>query len=356
MNFSEQDFIIEKLPPELPEEISFHAQAPSNIALVKYWGKKGLQLPMNTSLSFTLSESKTITKARARRLPEPSGEVDFIFYFEGKKAGEKFYRKLRTFFNRIAPYAPYIKHYQWTFESQNTFPHSSGIASSASGFAALARIVMQLEKEIFEDAGNEDFELVKTSFLARLGSGSASRSVAGPVMIWGQHREISGTSDLYAIRRDGLHTYFQDFSDLIILVDKGQKQVSSTRGHSLIDEHPFKNPRIETAQKNALAILRALETGDAETFGDILEAEALMLHALMMTSRPNYLLMRPDTLAIIETTRAIRKETGIPAYFTLDAGANVHILLPGKDKEIFQQTLFSTLKKSFDIIPDRISV
>ncbi len=351
--FKTEDFIFHFNKEELPEQFTTTGEAPSNIAIVKYWGKKGLQLPMNTSVSFTLTKSKTITTAHAEKLSKPHDKVLFSFLFEGKE-NPAFNKKLKDFFRRIEAYAPYIKHYKWHFESRNTFPHSSGIASSASGFAALAKMIMELEQKIRPE-NSPEFHLAKTSFIARLGSGSAARSVAGPVMIWGKHNKIKETSDNYAIVWDNLHENFKKVFDFIILVEEGVKQVSSTTGHALMQQHPFKEKRISIAQQRVIQTLNALETGDWELFGKILEEEALMLHAMMMTSNPCYLLMKPETLKIIQSLWDYRKQTSIPVYFTLDAGANVHLIFPASYNNQIKDWLESDLKLDKNYISDYIS-
>ncbi len=352
MLFQEKDFIISQSNKhQNVNSFITEQEAPSNIALVKYWGKYGLQLPMNPSISFTLNKSKTITKATAVLLPEPTKQTSFKFYFDNKHKPD-FEPKIAAFFERIQKFAPYINDYYWRFDSHNTFPHSSGIASSASGFAALAKIIIELEKKLNPNQ-TKDYYLNKTSFLARLGSGSASRSVQHPVMLWGKHPEIPNTSNLYAIPVNfKIHPVFENFQDSIILVEKGQKPVSSTVGHQLMNKHPYKEIRKKQAFDNTLKMYQILQKGDLHAFLTLVEAEALSLHALMMTSDPNYILMQPDTLQIIHQVRKIRTEKNIPVSFTLDAGANVHVLYPKKEKKILQNTFFNQIKK--EIIHDYI--
>jgi len=308
IHFSENDFKYYHNKQDA-SIVSFETiqEAPSNIALVKYWGKHAVQLPMNPSISFTLNKSKTITKATATPLKNTPEKVLFEFCFEGKRHRD-FEPKIAIFFTRIQEYVPFIKQYQWIFDSRNTFPHSSGIASSASGFAALAKIIMALEKQLNPDIST-DYLHAKTSFLARLGSGSAARSILHPAMIWGQHPEIHNTSDLYATTTNfTLHPIFKNYQDTIILVEKGQKKVSSTVGHQLMDTHPYKTLRKEAAFLHVLQMADILKNGKIDAFITMVEHEALTLHALMMTSTPNYLLMQPETLRIIHAIRAYRQQ------------------------------------------------
>jgi diphosphomevalonate decarboxylase len=138
-----------------------------------------------------------------------------------------------------------------------------------------------------------------------------------------------GSSDLFGVEFPSkIHDNFKNYQDTILLVDKGEKQVSSTVGHDLMHNHPFAEKRFEQAHQNLSSIKKVLENGDLETFINIVESEALTLHAMMMTSMPYFILMKPNTLEIINKIWKFRKEKNIPICFTLDAGANVHVLYP----------------------------
>jgi diphosphomevalonate decarboxylase len=305
---------------------SFSWSAPSNIALVKYWGKKEHQIPANPSISFTLNTCKTITTLGFTK-KENTGNFSFDLLFEGKPK-EDFKPKIEKFLERIEVYCPFLKAYHFTIDTQNTFPHSSGIASSASGMAALAMNIMSLEKTLNPEM-TEDFFYQKASFLARLGSGSACRSIKGKVVVWGNHTDIKGSSNLYGVEfPTTVHPNFNNYQDTILLVDKGEKQVSSTVGHDLMYNHPFAEQRFDQAHNNLMAMKGVLETGNLDEFIKITESEALTLHAMMMTSLPYFILMKPNTLEIINRIWKFRNETKIPVCFTLDAGANVHVLYP----------------------------
>ncbi len=340
---SEKDFISTPFSSVI-ENGSFQWSAPSNIALVKYWGKKENQIPANPSISFTLNNCKTITKLTFVKhfdtstslstslLSVTNGNFSFDLLFEGKPK-EDFKPKIQKFFERIEIYCPYLTAYHFTIDTENTFPHSSGIASSASGMAALAMNIMSLEKAL-NPAMTEDFFYQKASFLARLGSGSACRSVKGSAVVWGNHVEINDSSDLFGVEFPStIHANFKNYQDTILLVDKGEKQVSSTIGHDLMHNHPFAEQRFAQAHHNLSSIKKVLETGDLENFIKIVESEALTLHAMMMTSLPYFILMKPNTLEIINKIWKFRNETKTPVCFTLDAGANVHVLYPENVRE-----------------------
>ncbi|MDP6922064.1 MAG: diphosphomevalonate decarboxylase [Lutibacter sp.] len=309
-------------------------KCPSNIALVKYWGKRDPQLPENPSLSFTLDACATATKLSFSKRACPSESVSFKIFFEGLEQAS-FRPKIAHFFKRISAYAPYLNHFDLRIDSRNSFPHSSGIASSASGLGALALCVMSLERLLGEELMAEDYFYQKASFLARLGSGSACRSIRGSVVVWGADPQIAGSSDLFGSPfPHRLHDCFKHFHDTILLVDKGQKQVSSTVGHQLMHGHPFASARFSQARAHLTALSQALKTGDLKAFIQLVESEALSLHAMMMTSDPSFILMKANTLQIIHKIRAFREATGTHVCFTLDAGANVHVLFPAAEKEI----------------------
>ncbi|OCB75220.1 diphosphomevalonate/mevalonate 3,5-bisphosphate decarboxylase family protein [Flavobacterium crassostreae] len=308
------------------ENGSFQWSAPSNIALVKYWGKKDQQIPANPSVSFTLNHCKTITKLTFVK-KENQNTLLFDLLFEGQPK-EDFKPKIQKFLERIEKYLPFLREYHFTIDTQNTFPHSSGIASSASGMAALALCLMSLEKAL-NPAMTDDYFYQKASFLARLGSGSACRSIKGQLVVWGQQQNITGSTDLYGIPfPNAVHANFKNYQDTILLVDKGEKQVSSTLGHDLMHQHPYAERRFEQAHENLDTLQAIFESGDLDQFIKVVESEALTLHAMMMTSMPYFILMKPRTLEIISAIWSFRKDTKIPVCFTLDAGANVHVLYP----------------------------
>lgn len=319
-------------------------QTPSNIALVKYWGKSNPQIPKNASISFTLEHCHTKTSIEFTRI-QKNDNPKFDLYFEGKK-NDDFKPKIATFFNRIGLYCPYVFEYEMVIRSENSFPHSSGIASSASGLSAIVMCLMSLEKALSGKEMNEAFFKRKASFLARLGSGSASRSIEGPLVVWGEHDDIAGSSDLYGVPfTEEVHPIFKNYQDTILLVDKGEKQVSSTVGHNLMHEHPYAEQRFQQANENLGKLKEILVDGNINAFVNLVESEALTLHAMMLTSSPYFILMKPNTLQIINEIWKYRKEQKSGICFTLDAGANVHVLYPEKEKEKVLQFIDNQLSK-----------
>lgn len=325
-----KDFVLETYSRE-PEKGQFTWSSPSNIALVKYWGKVENQIPTNPSISFTLNKCRTITTLKFR--PKSSKQsYSFDIFLNGEKK-DSFKPKIETFFERVEAYVPFVKDYHFTIHTKNTFPHSSGIASSASGMSALALCLMSLETSLTQNKSEECF-LNKASFLARLGSGSACRSIENELVVWGKHTLIKDSSNLFGVRYPfKLHDNFKNYQDTILLVDVGEKQVSSSIGHGLMKNHAFAESRFEQASENLTNLISIFEAGDLSSFINIVESEALTLHAMMMTSNPYFILMKPNTLKIINEIWEFRMSSGLHLCFTLDAGANVHLLYPSSEQE-----------------------
>jgi diphosphomevalonate decarboxylase len=329
---TEKEFILKKTDLSKLNKGAFTWLSPSNIALVKYWGKSEPQIPKNPSISITLNNCHTTTTLEFSKKEIPTSDYNFQLIFEGN-IKNAFKPKILNFFKQIEKYMPFITEYDFVIKTENSFPHSSGIASSASGMSALALCLMSIEKKLNPEITPEYFKR-KASFLARLGSGSASRSIEGELVIWGEHDQIKGSSNLYGVKFPyEIHSNFKNYQDTILLVDKGEKLVSSTLGHKLMYNHPFSEQRFKQADKNISEISKILQNGNLKAFVKLVESEALTLHALMLTSNPYFILMKSNTLKIIEKIRIFRKNTGSNICFTLDAGANVHVLFPEKEMQ-----------------------
>jgi diphosphomevalonate decarboxylase len=300
------------------------AKYPSNIALVKYWGKHGNQLPCNASLSLTLSNAYTETQLT---LSEKSAkEIEFDYFFEGQ-TNDKFSQRVLNYLKNQPEFSDLLKNFALRVDSQNSFPHSAGIASSASAFASIAAIFLKASGNFTNDNFNQ-----QVSRLARLGSGSACRSIYGSYASWGKLGEINGTSDEYATPVLEIHDNFKNMHDAILIVEDEPKKVSSSVGHGLMNGHPFAEARFQQANEHCLEMFSTLKSGDFDKFIQIVEREALTLHAMMMTSLDYYLLVKPNTVKIIEQLMQFRKDTKFPICFTLDAGPNIHLLYPSTMK------------------------
>ena len=266
---------------------------PSNIALIKYWGKYENQIPANPSISYTLNQCRTITE-----MEFTEGENFSVRLFLSGKEEPKFAEKTAKYLAGIEKYLPWVLRGSFVIKTENTFPHSSGIASSASGFGALAKCLMALDKEISGEKSPEE-TLQRASLLARLGSGSACRSLYNGLVVWGATPVVSGSADEYAVPYpvSEIHPIFRDFNDWVMLIQE------------------------------------ILKNGDMDGFIKLVEHEALTLHAMMMVSDPAFILMQTGTLEIIHKVWDFRRETGLPLFFTLDAGANVHLLFPNDGQQ-----------------------
>lgn len=303
---------------------------PSNIALVKYWGKKGKQLPQNPSISFTLSNCRTETSVVFQK----AKQFHLKFIFEGRE-NLAFAAKIEKFLLENQRFFPFLCQLDLHIESRNTFPHSSGIASSASSMSALVMCLLDMERLA---KGETEIDLQKASYFSRLASGSASRSVLPKMALWGATDAFSGSSDEYAVSLENeIHPVFMSFHDSILIVSDAQKSVSSRAGHALMEGNPYAEARYQQANANIVNLLEALKSGDLDSFIAITESEALQLHALMMCSNPSYILLKPNTLNLIQAVRQFRCETQIPICFTLDAGPNVHLLYPDAEAQKVEQ-------------------
>ncbi|NNC84087.1 MAG: diphosphomevalonate decarboxylase [Flavobacteriales bacterium] len=293
--------------------------SPSNIALVKYWGKHGVQLPANPSISFTLD--KCLSQTSLQLVDREEERVRFTFEGEERSG---FVPKIETFLDRIGHLAPFLQDHTLIIDSENTFPHSSGIASSASAMSALS---MCIASAWADREGQDEPDLKLASEMARLGSGSACRSVYGGFTLWGDTEHLERSSDSYAVPLEQIHPDFLTLQDTILLIDEGEKQVSSTLGHDLMNGHPYARARFDQAHTHIGDMLGLLKDGDFMALAEMIEREALSLHAMMMSSDPHFMLFKPGSVSVIQRVMEMRSQ-GLELTFTLDAGANVHLIYP----------------------------
>lgn len=321
-------------------------RCPSNIALVKYWGKKENQIPCNASLSMTLQNA--FTETRLDLTPKKKTSIELEYLFEGKRKSD-FELRILQYLEKYADFFPVLKEFAIHLDSKNSFPHSTGIASSASAFGALSLTLLSA-------SGYEKEELLqKASSLSRLGSGSACRSMFARYALWGHLSDINNSSNEYAVLVEEVHDNFTDIYDAILIVEDTPKKVSSSLGHQLMRGHWYAERRFQQADNHCLSLISTLKIGDFDQFVAIIEQEALALHAMMMTSDNYYLLMKPGTIFIIESIMQFRKDSGIPLCFTLDAGPNVHVLYPGSYKKKVEDFLGVVLEPGLKgIIYDHI--
>lgn len=296
--------------------------SPSNLAIIKYWGKYGDQLPQNPSISFTLAKSLTKTEISWKY-----GVQGIDVVFEGK-SNAAFTNRLKKVVDRLKNEIPILSNLILEVSTENTFPHSAGIASSASAMSAFSLGLCSIENYYFGNLGSDNAFLRKASHCSRLGSGSAARSVYGGWVEWGASSYEASYSDKYASKVTHVHDDFMTIKDSILIISGEEKSVSSSAGHNLMIDNPYADVRFKQAKDRISELSSALSSGDWNKFGFIAESEALTLHSLMMSSISSYILMRPNSITAIEKIREYRASTGDPIYFSLDAGPNLHVLYP----------------------------
>ena len=288
------------------------AIAPANIALIKYWGKKDakLRLPTNDSISMNLSAVTTVTAVEF-----VDGLKEDLVSIDRRSVSGVEKQRIIAHLDRIRRMAG--THLKARVESRNNFPKGTGLASSASGFAALTLAASRSaglalsEKEL--------------SILARLGSGSACRSIPSGFVEW-----RAGNSDKNSFAHSLFPGDYWDIRDVIAIIGRDAKKVSSTEGHAAVESSPFFKERLRGLPQKIRRIKEAIRKKDFSEFGEIAEAEAINMHAVMMTSNPALIYWMPATLRVMNQIIDWRA-SGLESYFTIDAGPNVHVLCRAKD-------------------------
>jgi len=298
------------------------AKAPANIAFIKYWGKKNesLRIPANSSISMNLSEVFTQTSVEfSANLKSDKVKIDNLPVKGSEKVRVVRHLDMIRKLSGLNLYADVT--------SNNNFPKGTGLASSASGFAALTLAAAK--------AAGLDLQEKKLSILARIGSGSACRSIPSGFVEWkeGNSSENSYAHSLYPPE-------YWDICDVIAVVGEVGKKVSSTEGHTLVDSSPFYKSRILEMPKKIRQLKSSFEKKDFTDFGRIIEAEAINMHSVMMTSSPALYYWTPKTMEVMLAVVEWRDKE-LECYFTIDAGPNVHIMCLAK----YAQKVKNQLKK-----------
>lgn len=311
-------------------------RAGSNIAFIKYWGvaDASLNLPLNSSISMTLADAYTTTTLEWDQ--EGVLAQDEIA-LDGQATTGKAAARLVRHLDRIRALAGIDQRARMV--SKNNFPMAAGIASSASGFAALT-VAGCL-------AAGLELETARLSALARLGSGSACRSLFGGFVLWDR-----GDSDATSLARPLFPHDHWDLYDLVAVVSREAKAVSSEGGHRLAQTSGLNACRVSQAEHALPLVRQAILERDLATLGPILEQDALAMHAVMMTSTPSLVYWQPATLEIIQAVRLWRGQDGLNAYFTIDAGPNVHVLCAARDAPAVQAHL-AALASVQDVLVSR---
>lgn len=298
-------------------------KSPANIAFIKYWGQRdeNLVLPFNDSFSMNLSGCYTILEIEKKENSETQ-ELYIQNYQEkeSKKADEKSLEIVINFYQKAKEFLKVRDDFGFIIKSANSFPKKAGIASSASFFSGLALGFSELFKV--------DLEEKQLSILARIsGSGSACRSIPDGFVWWNRGKN-SQTSYAKTIASCS----FWDLTDLILILSKEEKKVSSQEGHKGATTSPFFRFRLIELERRVKEIKKAFLAKDFSYFGRLIEEEAISMHAVMMTQNPPLYFWSGKTIEIIKKTIELRKQ-GIEVYFTIDAGENVHIICQKKDEE-----------------------
>ncbi len=309
------------------------ATAPSNIALIKYWGKSDASLnwPANDSLSMTLSQAKTTTTANVQ--PDAKTPDAHRMAFKTTGAGTipvrdlgKTTRYLEWLRNEVRPFGS--AEGALDILTHNSFPSSCGIASSASGFAALtiAAAAAWTGTKNLDELHRLGITQDILSAWARRGSGSACRSIHGGFVHWvrGEAPTAQKVSAVFSPDHWPL-------ADLIVLIDRGAKSISSTEGHARAFTSPLMNVRMAGLGERLKDAAQAIEMRDLERLGTIIESEAIEMHSVMMTSHPRTDYFSAPTIAFIRWLRESRAAGNLAAWFTLDAGPNPHVICRPQD-------------------------
>ncbi len=295
-------------------------EAPSNIAFIKYWGAKDLEraIPWHPSISMSLDRCRS--QCSVEFLDGAEGE-DEVWLADGsgrlEDPGPAFRARALAHLDRLRVYCR--RRGRFVVGTRNTFPSAAGIASSASGFAALTIAALGAMEHPADER--------ELSILARRsGSGSAARSVLGGFVEWpkGEAEE-----DCFAVSLAGAEHW--DLCDVVAVVESGPKKVSSLEGHARASTSPYYERRRELVVGRLERTREALCRRDFQLLGSTLEEDSIDMHLIMMSSSPPIFYWSPATLRVLERVRSLRDE-GVPAFATNDAGANVHVICASLDE------------------------
>jgi diphosphomevalonate decarboxylase len=281
-----------------------------NIAFIKYWGNRNraLHIPSNSSISMNLGELRT----RTRVTFNPELQQDH-FSLNSSPAGNAAQQRVENLLDKVRKLADLQLYAE--VESHNYFPTGAGLASSASGFAALTLAACRAAGL---ELGERDL-----SRLARLASGSACRSIPGGFVEW-QAGEDDDSSYSFSIAPPE----HWDLMDCIAIVNQAPKSTSSLEGHALADTSPLQHARLAGANRRMDLCRGAVLERDFEALAQIMELDSNLMHAVIMTSNPPLQYWQPATIEVMHAVTNWRRE-GLPACYTIDAGPNVHVICLG---------------------------
>jgi diphosphomevalonate decarboxylase len=329
-------------------ELLFTARAPSNIALIKYMGKKdaSANLPENGSLSMTLNSLCSVAQISVSEsgsgiswVPEVPRKVQFpsLHVPDLKESGvQKLVRhaeRVSTAVKEIFPsFGLELRSASegWVFRTANTFPQGSGIASSASSFAAMtlaSAMACARNLQTFEKAWQVEPSLrTALARVSRLGSGSSCRSLDGPWVFW----EDEAVSVLPSSMPKMAH--------FVILVSEQEKKVSSSEAHLRVKTSPLWEGRVHRVAQRLEKMKAALTTGDLKTVALTAWSESWEMHSLFHTSSEPFTYWEPATMTALQELSGFMKDP-VPPIVTLDAGPNVHVIVPAAQAELWYERL-----------------
>ncbi|MDB8867944.1 diphosphomevalonate decarboxylase [Pediococcus acidilactici] len=290
------------------------ARAHTNIALIKYWGKVDSELiiPANDSVSLTLDEFYTDTVVNFSEDYKVNE-----FWLNGNLMPYKHMARINRVIDAVKEeydYPGFAK-----IRSFNHVPTSAGLASSASGMAALAGAAA--------DALGDEHDLTNISRIARLGSGSASRSVFGGIVHWHRGSDHESSFVEQVVSEKDI-----DLNMVTVVVNSHQKSIKSTNGmQRTVETSPFYPTWVSESNRMVPEMLAAVKKNDFTKIGELAEHSAMMMHATTLAAIPAFTYFQPDTLKVIRLVTQLRKEHGIECYYTIDAGPNVKVLCQNKD-------------------------
>ncbi len=297
----------------------YRASAPSNIAFLKYWGKRpgARQWPANNSLSMTLTNARTQTDAYIAPDKDHTVRLMGNAVDRSSPSGKKIYAHLDFLADRFG-FSDKL-----AIETTNTFPTGCGIASSASGLAALtiASLAAWTQSDSFVQLREKGFDLENLAHLSRLGSGSAGRSLFGGYVHWeaGENADAQKINPVFSEKHWSL-------SDVIIIISDEEKKVSSSEGHTYAWSSPIFAARLSGLAERESAMLAAIKRRDIHALGPLLEHDALEMHGVMVSMTPPACYLTARSNELITWVRQLRLNENIPVYFTIDAGPNLHLI------------------------------
>ncbi len=298
------------------------AAAHPNIAFIKYWGNADAsqRIPLNGSISMNLAGLET----RTRVTFDPELEQDH-FTLNNREIRDQGLLRVSRFLDQVRQQAQ-VRNFA-RVESINTFPTGAGIASSAGAFAALALAASRAAGLLLEEEA--------LSRLARLGSGSACRSIPGGFVEW-----LPGNSPQTSYAETIAPPDHWELIDLVAVINREHKTTGSTPGHALAETSPIQDGRVDDAERRLNLCRRAILTKDFLTFASVVEQDCNLMHAVMLTSSPPLIYWEPETVSLIKAVQRWRSE-GARVCYTIDAGPNVHVICPGEEASRIKNRLIA---------------